>query len=145
MLGEGHVGGMSALLEFLNRESCKAPSQGAQATETPMSDMIPFVNGGQMASRPARRAARSINISALSAQVRVAQSNAESDVVDAKMENDTMVTGKAMVCVVKVAKLQSDLELIAPEASGRLSMLADGHVFGLSDLMADGRRMQRRI
>jgi hypothetical protein len=100
------------------------------------------VSGGL--DRPARQASRAISRHQLSAQVRSAAVDADTDVTLAKVDNLTMATGSAMQSVVRVAQAQRQLEQLAPEAAGRLAFLADDHMLGCAEILADLRRDLRR-
>jgi hypothetical protein len=105
-------------------------------------DLTLYTSGGLM--REARRAGRTISRYQAQTQVRIASTDNETDVSLAKVESCTAVTGQAMAAAVRVAQLQKQLETMAPEASGRLSMLADGHAVSLVELVADHQRVLRR-
>ena len=108
-----------------------------------MNDLQPY-SGGEVISGPARRAARAISRHRLDAPVRVAAVDADTDTALAKIDNLTMATGNAMSAVVRVAQAQRHLEQLAPEAAGRLAYLADDHMLGASEVLADLRRDLRR-
>ena len=108
-----------------------------------MSNIIPYDNGG-MAIREARHVFRAISRTKARAEIRVAEVDATTDVTLAKVENLTMAAGAAMQQVVRIARVQRELEQLAPEASARLNFLADDHLLGCSELMADLRRELRR-
>ena len=93
----------------------------------------------------ARRAGRAISKYQARGQVDVAVTDALTDSALAKSDSATAVTGQAMANVVRVAQAQQQLELLAPAASGRLSMLADDHALGMAELAADHRRKIRRV
>lgn len=67
-----------------------------------------------------------------------------SDVSMAKVDSSTAITGQAMGAVARVAQVQKHLEILAPEASGRLNMLADDHALTMVELCSDHRRAIRR-
>jgi hypothetical protein len=92
----------------------------------------------------ARRAARAISRYQTCGQVRLAKVETETDVAIGKEEAETTVTGNAMGCVVRVAKLQQQLEALAPEVSGRLAFLADDHMLGMAEVVAAHRHELRR-
>jgi len=46
--------------------------------------------------------------------------------------------------VVRVAQAQHQLELMSPEAAGRLAFLAESHTLAMGDFMQDLRRDLRR-
>lgn len=106
-------------------------------------DLTPYVGGGSLV-RDARRAGRAISRYQAHAQVRVSQIDIDTDVALAKVDAVTAATGSAMAGVVRVAQAQRHLELLAPEASSRLAMLADEHVLAMGDVMTDLRRELRR-
>ncbi len=108
-----------------------------------MSDLIPFTSNTDL-SRPARRASRAISRHTMTAQVRVASVDAETDVTIAKVENYTLAASTGMTAVARVAKGQSHLEQTVPEVSGRLAYLADSHLLGVGELLDDLRRDLRR-
>ncbi|MFL6099495.1 MAG: hypothetical protein ACJ71T_06035 [Actinomycetales bacterium] len=106
-------------------------------------ELTPYVGGALM--RDARRAGREISRGRLGAQIRTSQVDNATDVAVAKIENLTMATGNAMQQVTRVAQAQRQLEQLAPEATGRLTYLADDHVLGCAELVADLRRDLRRV
>lgn len=109
-----------------------------------MSDqLVPFEPGAGL-PRDARRASKSISRNRAGALVRISGTDADADVAQAKIDNLTMVTGAAMSSVVRVAQAQHQLELLAPEAAGRLAYLADDHLLGMGEVLADLRRNMRR-
>jgi outer membrane scaffolding protein for murein synthesis (MipA/OmpV family) len=97
-----------------------------------------------MAVGPARRAGRAISRNRAGALVRVSGTDADADVAQAKIDNLTMATGTAMSSVVRVAQAQRHLEQLVPEAAGRLAYLADDHMLGMGEVLADLRRTMRR-
>lgn len=110
-----------------------------------MSDLQLWYQGGNAPLlRDSRRAARHISRADAATQVRLACTDNETDVSSAKVESVTAVTGQAMTAVARVAQAQKHLETMAPEVSGRLSMLADNHAISMVELMADHRRALRR-
>jgi hypothetical protein len=74
----------------------------------------------------------------------VSATDADTDVAQAKIDNLTMATGTAMSSVVRIAQAQRHLEQLAPEASARLAYLADDHMLGMGETLADLRRDLRR-
>lgn len=108
-----------------------------------MSDLTPYTGGAL--SRDARRASREISRGRLGTQIRTAAVDNITDVALAKVENATMATGNAMQQVTRVAQAQRQLEQMAPEAAGRLAFLADDHMLGCAELLADLRRDLRRV
>lgn len=107
-----------------------------------MSELLPY--GESQMSRDARRAGRAISRSRSVAQIRMARLDDEADVSMAKAEAVSTATAHAMHTVTRIALAQRQLELQAPEAAARLAFLADDHMLGLSDLLADLRRQLRR-
>jgi hypothetical protein len=108
-----------------------------------MSQLEPYIAGGAL-TRDARRSGRAISRYQTGGQVRVVQVDTETDVALAKVDASTMATASAMAAVTKIAQAQKQLELMAPEVSGRLAYLADDHVLGLGDFLQDLRRDLRR-
>lgn len=109
-----------------------------------MSNIQPFNLGSSPLPQDNRRAARSISRYQAGGQVRVAAVDTDTDVALAKVEAATATTGQAMAAVVRVAQLHKSLELLAPEAAGRLAFLADDHMLSMSEVVADLRRELRR-
>lgn len=108
-----------------------------------MSEIQRYYAGVEV-SRPARRAGEAISARHFEAAVRVSAADASTDIALAKVENVTTATGTAMSAVVRIAQAQRSLEQLAPEASGRLAHLADDHLLGMSELLADLRYNLRR-
>ena len=106
-------------------------------------EIMPFGASG-LANREARQSIRAIARTRARTDMRVAEVDASTDVTLAKIDNLTMATGTAMQQVVRVARVQRELEQLAPEASGRINFLADDHLLGCAELMADLRRELRR-
>ena len=109
-----------------------------------MSDIQPYTPNTGL-SRDARRAGRSISRYQSGGQVRTAVVDVETDVTIAKVEAVTAATGSAMTNVVRVAQAQHQLELLAPDAAGRLAYLAETHALAMGDLLQDLRRDLRRV
>jgi hypothetical protein len=76
--------------------------------------------------------------------VRLAGVDADTEVAIGTIENLTMATGAAASAVVRVAQAQRHLEQLVPEASARLAFLADDHMFGCAETLADLRHRLRR-
>jgi len=108
-----------------------------------MSELVPFGVSG-IVTREGRQASRAISRSKARTYVRIAEADDSTDVTLAKVENLTMATGSVMQQVVRVTKAQRELEQLAPEASARLNYLADDHMLGCSELLADLRRELHR-
>lgn len=94
--------------------------------------------------RDARRTGRAVSRYQAHGQVRIAQTDVDTDVAIAKGDSYTAATGAAMGNVIRVAQAQRQLEQLAPEASGRLAMLADEHALTMADNLAELRRSLRR-
>jgi outer membrane scaffolding protein for murein synthesis (MipA/OmpV family) len=101
-------------------------------------DITPY-SGHEVGLRNARRAGRAISRNRAGALVRVSGTDADTDVAQAKIDNLTMATGTAMSSVVRVAQAQRHLEQLAPEASARLAFLADDHMLGMGEVLAELR------
>ena len=109
-----------------------------------MSDITPYTQGGGL-SRDARRYGREISRGRLGTLIRTSQVDNATDVTLAKVDNLTMATANAMQQVSRVTQAQRHLEQLTPEAAGRLAFLAEDHVLGCAELLADLRREMRRI
>lgn len=94
--------------------------------------------------RATRRAAREMTSYQAAAQVRIARMDADTDVALAAMDDLTTAVGWGMGKVVRIARLQQDLEALAPAATGRLAYLADVHGLGMGDVVDDLRRRLQR-
>ncbi len=109
-----------------------------------MSNLQPYGGSRLPSTSDGRRAARTISRYQTQGEVRVADIDVDTDVALAKVEASTATSGQAMAAVVRVAQLQKSLELLAPEAAGRLAFLADDHMLSMSEIVADQRRAMRR-
>ena len=109
-----------------------------------MSYEVTSYRGSELAMRDGHRAGRAVSRNRAGALVRVSGTDADADVAQAKIDNITMATGTAMSSVVRVAQAQRHLEQLAPEASTRLAYLADDHMLGMGEVLADLRRDLRR-
>jgi hypothetical protein len=109
-----------------------------------MSDLQPYLGGYPPLSRDSKRAARAISRYQGNTQVRIAGTDHETDVSIAKVDSITAITGQAMTAVTRVAQAQKHLEMMAPEVSGRLGLLADGHAISMVEIMTDHQRVMRR-
>lgn len=109
-----------------------------------MTDITPYTPGGAL-SRDARRAGREISRGRLGTQITTSQVDNVTDVAVAKLENLTMATGNALQQVTRIVQAQRQLEQMAPEAAGRLAFLAEDHLLGCAELLADLRRNMRRV
>jgi hypothetical protein len=112
--------------------------------EGQMTNELTIYDGGFPVSREVRRTGRAISRYQAGGQVRVAAVDTDTDVALAKVDASTATTGHAMTAVVRVAQLQKSLELLAPDAAGRLAFLADDHMLSMSEVVADLRRELRR-
>src|SRR4051812_5182096 len=97
---------------------------------------IDIINTSSAAPRDARRAGRVVSRYQAHGQVLIAQTDVDTDVAIAKGDSYTAATGSAMGNVIRVAQAQRQLEQLAPEASGRLAMLADEHALTMADNLA---------
>lgn len=109
-----------------------------------MSELSTYLGGG-MLDRDTRRTSRQITRGRLVSQIRSSQVDDTTDVTLAKVENLTLATANAMEQVTRVAQAIRQLEQMNPEVAGRLGYLADNHMLGCSELLADLRREMRRI
>lgn len=108
-----------------------------------MTQIEPYIPQGGL-TRDARRTARTVSRYQAQGQTAVAAVDVATDIALAKIDNTTAATGHAMGAVVRVAQAQKQLELMAPEASGRLNLLADDHALSVVEVLADHRRAMRR-
>jgi outer membrane scaffolding protein for murein synthesis (MipA/OmpV family) len=106
-------------------------------------EVTPY-GGHEVSLSDARRVGRAVSRHRSGALVRVSATDADADVAQAKIDNLTMATGTAMSSVVRVAQAQRHLEQLAPECSARLAYLADDHMLGMGEVLADLRRDLRR-
>jgi hypothetical protein len=107
-----------------------------------MTTELSLHEGGGL-SRDSRRAARAISRNRSTTQVRLARVNDETDVALEKVQVQAEATQFAMGAVTRIAMAQRHYEAMAPEASGRLSFLADEHLLGVGDTLQDHRRSMR--
>jgi len=107
------------------------------------SDLTPYATGVLLPA-DARRAGRAVSRHQSVSHVRVAAADADADAAMGKAAALTSAVGSAMGDVVRVAQAQRTLEQLAPEASGRLAMLADDHALAMTDILAELRRDLRR-
>lgn len=111
-----------------------------------MPDIIPHQGGGGgLLPRDARRAGRSLSQSSVTGMVRRHDVDVETDVTLTKSDSVTAVTVAMMADVARVAQVQQQLELMAPQASARLNMMADNHALDLMEQAAEHRRALRRL
>ncbi len=92
----------------------------------------------------ARRTGRAVSKYQAGGQVRLSGVDTDTDVAIGKADAYTAATGNAMGDIVRVAQGQRHLEQLAPEASGRLAMIADDHALTMADILGDLRRDLRR-
>jgi len=109
-----------------------------------VSDLERYNTPQGLTSRDARRSARSISSTHAGGLMRLAAIDTDTDVALAKVDATSAATGQAMAAVIRVAQLHKSLELVAPEAAGRLAFLAEDHMLGMSEVLADLRRDLRR-
>jgi hypothetical protein len=108
-----------------------------------MAQEMELYTGGSGLTRDTRRAVRAISRARASTQVRLARVNDETDVALEKVQAQTEATQFAMGAVSRIALAQRHYEAMAPEASGRLSFLADEHLLGMGNTLQDHRRSMR--
>lgn len=109
-----------------------------------MNDIERYTGSGELLGTDVRRAARAVSRYQAAGQVRVAKCDTDTDVAIAKGQAYTQATGSAASNVIRVAQAVKTLEQLAPEASGRLAMLADDHALAMAEFLADLRRDLRR-
>jgi hypothetical protein len=106
-------------------------------------DLIPY-GSNELTMRDRRQLGRAVSRNHAGALVRVSGTDAETDIVLAKIDNYTMAVGQGMVSVARIGQMQRQCELQAPELSGRLNYLAEGHLMGVDALLGDYQRDLRR-
>lgn len=111
-----------------------------------MPDIIPHQGGGGgLLTRDARRAGRALSQSSVAGIVRRHEVDVETDVALTKTDSVTAVTVGMLADVARVAQVQQQLELMAPQASARLNMIADNHALDLMEQSAEHRRALRQL
>jgi hypothetical protein len=108
-------------------------------------DLTPYQGAIEPLSRDSRRAGREISRMEAGTQTRLARIDKETDATIAKGHSLTSATAFGMNDVTRIAKLQTELETIAPGASGRLNMLADFHAMGVAEELAEHQYRLRRL
>lgn len=108
-----------------------------------MSDLQPLQSMGLLV-RDARRSSRVISRASSTGVVRRAVVDVETDVTIAKVDSTTAIVGVMMNDIARVAQAQAQFELLVPQASARLNMVADNHALDLMEQAADHRRSLRR-
>lgn len=109
-----------------------------------MSTDLNLYGGSDLLPSDARRVGRATSRHHAAARVRVAGVDTDTDVAIGKADAYTQATGNAAGNVVRVAQAMRHLELLAPEASGRLALLADDHALAMAEILGDLRRDLRR-
>lgn len=120
-----------------------------------MSEIVPFgaFNG---AARDQRQASRSLERTRMQNELSLERARLRnelslSDVDNAvdlsmtKTDAVTTATGAGMTAIARVAQAQTQLELMSPQASARLNMLADAHSMVVLDQLVDLSRKVRRL
>jgi hypothetical protein len=110
-----------------------------------MTDVQLFSAHQSLLLRDVRRATRDVSRYQATGQVRLTSIDVETDIVLAKVDSLTAVTGQGMSAVTRVAQVQRQLEPHALEASGRMALLADDHALGVLEVLGDHRRALRRL
>jgi hypothetical protein len=95
--------------------------------------------------RDSRRAGREISRMEAQTQTRLARIDNETDTTIAKGHSLSRVVAFAMGDVGQVAEVRKQVEMVAPEASGDLAMLAHVLGGGLAEIAADHRHHLRRM
>lgn len=109
-----------------------------------MGDLEQYQQGMNLLPRDARRTGRAMSRSSSGGMVRRTAVDAETDVTFAKTDSITAVAGAMMNDVARVAQAQAQFELLVPQASARLNMIADSHALDLMEQAAEHRRSLRR-
>jgi hypothetical protein len=109
-----------------------------------MTDIELFQHGMNLLPRDARRGSRSISRISSQSLVRRSSVDAETDVTFAKTDSITAIAGTMLNDIARVAQAQAQYELLVPQASARLNMVADSHALDLMEHAAEHRRALRR-
>ena len=110
-----------------------------------MGDIELSQQGMNLLPRDARRGSRAISRMSGHGLVRRSSVDAETDVTFAKTDSITAVAGTMLNDIARVAQAQAQYELLVPQASARLNMVAESHALDLMEQAADHRRNLRRI
>lgn len=108
-------------------------------------DIEQFQQAMSLLPRDARRTGRAVSRTSSGGLMRRTAVDAETDVTLTKTDSITAVTGAIMNDVARVAQAQAQFELLVPEASARLNMIADNHALDLMKQAAEHRRSLRRF
>ena len=92
----------------------------------------------------ARRSSRAISRASSTGIVRRTAVDVETDVTMTKTGSITAVAGIMLNDIARVAQAQAQYELLVPQASARLNMVADSHALDLIEQAAEHRRALRR-
>lgn len=92
-----------------------------------------------------RRGSRAMSRLETHGVLRQAAIDIEVSISEAKIDGQTTATGTAMAAVCKVGQAQTAMEQLAPQTSGRLSLLADHHTFAVAGELDSLQRRLRRI
>ena len=94
---------------------------------------------------PDRRVVRALSRVSANTMLHMAQVDQATQVQMAKVDAITAITGQAMGSVTRVAQAQLSLEALAPQASGRLNLLADKHALNVAEVIDELHyRLRRR-
>lgn len=92
----------------------------------------------------ARRSSRAISRTSSAGIVRRTGVDVETDVTLAKTDSMTAIAGTMLHDIARVAQAQAQYELLVPQVSARLNMVADSHALDLMEQAAEHRRALRR-
>jgi hypothetical protein len=95
--------------------------------------------------RDSKRAGREISRMEADTQTRLARVDKETDAAIAKGHSLSSVVAYAMTDVGQVAQVRTQVEMVAPEASGHLAALANLHGAGEMELASDHKLRLRRL
>lgn len=109
-----------------------------------MGDLEQYAAGANLLPRDARRFSRAISRTSGGGLVRRSSVEAETEVTFAKTDSITAIAGTMMNDIARVAQAQAQFELLVPQASARLNMVADSHALDLMEQAADHRHALRR-
>lgn len=106
-----------------------------------MTSEVALFTSGALA-RDARQVSRALSRVEADGLLRQTAVDVETDVTLAKYDSLTTATGSGMAAIGRVAQAQTAIEQLAPQASTRLSLLADQH--GLA-VAAELDRLHQRL
>lgn len=106
-----------------------------------MTDIQPYSSG---MSWGRRRYGRDVTRYSTSTDLRRAAVESTVDLAIAKINGYTSASAAASNSICRVARAQTNLELLCPEAAGRLNFLSEVHAMAMGELLSDLVHQLRR-